>query len=1496
MFTSMWAAPVSAKTFSDTERHWAAELIDKWSEYNLLEGIGNNSFEPDRPMTVGEVSKVISLLMGYSAKVENTFTDVPTGAWYEEYILQMAAAKLLSSSGSVKPEEPITRGEVFTILAKAFEVAPKSGETTFADDAAISAEQKPYIKALQEVGALNGRPINGELVAAASESLTRSELMKMFDKMAGDLLYKAGDYQKDYAGNLVINATDVKLSDSTINGNLFIAEGVGDGDVYLTDVTVKGTIFVKGGGANSFHASNVKANRIVLDRNGLSAKFSGNSFASELEVRQNAAINYDGNKNYLLTDRFIVAQNDGVSQTITLSNVNAGTLENNGEGTTLKGTAKFDKKQGNGKLSKDSSIIIGTPSVSGGSTTPTTPVEKTITILSFNDFHGSLDKSVSSSNPGADRFVGYVNEEVAKAPESTLVLVAGDNYQGSALSNINLGKPVSDMIKSLKLKYSAIGNHEFDWDTDLLKTWAADGGFTFLCANIIETATGKTPDFCEPYAVEVVDGVKIGIIGFITQETPTLVKASNVAGLEFRDPAPIATELAAKLRTEEDCDIVIALTHMGATQTTLNTGTVTGEAARLASNITPGTLDAIISAHSHTKVSGTVNGTPIVQGYYNGRGLGKLQFTLSDGVLQSVTPAYIDVNKDYDKPDADMTALIANYNSVLAPTLNEVVGTGGPFPTKDDLANWAGELVFNYIKRDTGNEYVVIQNDGGWRTGTYGADSPKDNKVTMGYLFTLMPFDNEIVLIDEMSGVDLLEILNQKKADGTSISFTSKPDVNGAKKIGEDWYLSDGVTKIVPEGKYKVSCNDYMLTGGDKYSQFVAYSTDPNSFRFIGTPLRDAMVDQLRYEAAVPKEGDTKELGVFFVSDLHGAFTGTNYATQKTHSGLSRVATVLKSKRAELAAAGKTSLTIDVGDTIQGAGTTGFIGNTEYAFPLLKGFEYLDFDAVVLGNHEFNFGIDNMLLAYNGKYEGANGTITGVKEYNGAKLAGNVFKGSFTGDQYVTGNDPLLPEFKAYEIFDLDGVKVAVIGMTNPGSDTWDAIKMREAGYYTESAIGATKRAIDEIKAGNLADVIVLAAHMSTGDSFARAGSGANSVLADSYIAANVDVFLGGHGHSRQTMTLNGVKYGENAANGGSLGIVGIKVTYEEGKWVVKDKAGSGVTITMQQIGTSGGTAVAEDTAYLAYVKPESDFATAYTNVKIGELTGGDMINASPLGSGMNLAYTEPTKLVDFIHDVQLYYGEAQISIACPFSMSVQHEEGDITRGSLIGIYNYDSNTVYRLEMKGWQVDRFIEYVAKTYYTAPNKDTDLSIRHSSSYMNDSLGGVKYTIDLTQPADSRVNITQVKSLDGSAWETFDPDATYFVAANDYRTSSGILKAGIFTAEELAAPDAPKLVKTDCNRDLPIAPDILSLMVNYITNVCNGTVDATDYDKDWEITPWWDADLRAEGEQLIAEGYITTLPTPSKALTITQVEAGRAAKAAAESSPGIDAVEFVLEPAA
>lgn len=489
-----------------------------------------------------------------------------------------------------------------------------------------------------------------------------------------------------------------------------------------------------------------------------------------------------------------------------------------------------------------------------------------VEIISFNDFHGTMDKTASSSNPGAARFVDAVKKEKASNTfGSSIILAAGDLYQGSAMSNILEGKPVSDMLNILGIEYSALGNHEFDWGADRIYQWMEDG-LTFLAANIVYKdgvidedggdLGGTSPDFCKPYAIiETDNGLKIGVIGLITEEVPSLVKAEYVADLKFLDPAKTFAEYEPLLRAE-GCDLVIALTHIGAGQSS-STKVISGEAAetikKIHSDYPEVTVDAMITGHSHSSVAGYVEGVPVVQGYYNGRGMGKitLWYDTDTGKVVYGDAKYIAVSAtittDPSNEDTKMKKIYDEYYAELEPILAKVVGTfGKDINSLDELRTWATDLVYDYILRETGESYVLIQNSGGWRSGAWQTGGYKaDDKVTMSFLYTIMPFDNEIVLM-EMDGSDLLNDLLNFTGD-----LDSSPCIAGAYKADGKWYLADG-TEIVTGDTYLVACNDFMFTGGDKYNFTHAIE---KTAAYIGKPLRDAMVEQLEYRAKPVEPG-----------------------------------------------------------------------------------------------------------------------------------------------------------------------------------------------------------------------------------------------------------------------------------------------------------------------------------------------------------------------------------------------------------------------------------------------------------------------------------------------------------------------------------------------------------------------------------------------------------------------------------------------------------------
>ncbi|MCF0239492.1 MAG: metallophosphatase, partial [Streptococcus gallolyticus] len=241
--------------------------------------------------------------------------------------------------------------------------------------------------------------------------------------------------------------------------------------------------------------------------------------------------------------------------------------------------------------------------------------KKVVEVLSINDLHGNILEN--GKNIGGAKLAGIIQEyqEKDKASDTygVVTVSGGDNYQGTAISNILKGAPINDMLKEIGIVASAIGNHEYDWGTDKIKPWADSAGFKFLAANIEEEATGATPSYAEPYLITEVDGVKIGFIGITTPETLNTTSRENVKGLNFLDPVDAINKYSEEVRNN-GADIVVALTHTGSVEE--SDGTITGEAADIAKYANG--IDAVISAHTHEFVDGFVkncNGKdiPVVQ-------------------------------------------------------------------------------------------------------------------------------------------------------------------------------------------------------------------------------------------------------------------------------------------------------------------------------------------------------------------------------------------------------------------------------------------------------------------------------------------------------------------------------------------------------------------------------------------------------------------------------------------------------------------------------------------------------------------------------------------------------------------------------------------------------------------------------------------------------------------------------------------------------------------
>lgn len=254
LIMTSFVLPVSASTFSDTNQHWAAESIQTWSEYGVVNGF-DGKFRPDDEVTRAEFSMMINNIMKYIEIEENTFSDLDPSQWYFEAMLKLNAAGVMNGvNGQALPNQNISRQEAAVMVARAFVADHTSAPISFKDEAEIASWARSAVTSLAVAKVINGMP---DGTFRPNANLTRAEAVTIFNNFIGSLISAPGTYSSDVQGNVVVNSTDAILEEMTISGDLYIAQGVGEGDVTLNDVEIEGNVYVFGGGENSVIFNNV---------------------------------------------------------------------------------------------------------------------------------------------------------------------------------------------------------------------------------------------------------------------------------------------------------------------------------------------------------------------------------------------------------------------------------------------------------------------------------------------------------------------------------------------------------------------------------------------------------------------------------------------------------------------------------------------------------------------------------------------------------------------------------------------------------------------------------------------------------------------------------------------------------------------------------------------------------------------------------------------------------------------------------------------------------------------------------------------------------------------------------------------------------------------------------------------------------------------------------------------------------------------------------------
>lgn len=212
-----------------------------------------------------------------------------------------------------------------------------------------------------------------------------------------------------------------------------------------------------------------------------------------------------------------------------------------------------------------------------------------LTILHFNDTHSHVDPERAGDYKGRGGVIeqaAYIDSvRCADGRRNVLLLHAGDFGQGSSYFTELGGDIEIDLLNDMKYDAVALGNHEFDNGTAELARRLKNLKAAALCANYDFSGT-PLEGLVDPYVIVKRAGKKIGIIGLLT-DISRVVDRKLIAGLEFQEPAPIVNELAAYLRNEKGCDLVMCLSHLGYTSD-----------KQLASQIR--NVDLIVGGHSHT--------------------------------------------------------------------------------------------------------------------------------------------------------------------------------------------------------------------------------------------------------------------------------------------------------------------------------------------------------------------------------------------------------------------------------------------------------------------------------------------------------------------------------------------------------------------------------------------------------------------------------------------------------------------------------------------------------------------------------------------------------------------------------------------------------------------------------------------------------------------------------------------------------------------------------
>lgn len=457
------------------------------------------------------------------------------------------------------------------------------------------------------------------------------------------------------------------------------------------------------------------------------------------------------------------------------------------------------------------------------------------------------------------------------------------------------------------------------------------------------------------------------------------------------------------------------------------------------------------------------------------------------------------------------------------------------------------------------------------------------------------------------------------------------------------------------------------------------------------------------------------KLAIYQTSDLHGFVYPTNYITDQPLGILKIGSYILKDEKNYDA-----SLKVDCGDLIQGSVLTNYLSRKDFENnPIIQGLEKINYDAYVLGNHEFNYGLDYLSNSY-------------------TEISNKVINANIKGLPFDT---------KPYKIFDFNGFKIGCIGLTTSFIPNWenenniknieflDPVSMyakyeKELKEKSDLIIvcyhGGFERSLDD--------------HMIPTESLTKENQG--SELLEQF--DSIDIILSGHQHRSFITKVKGVICSQPLNNGQTFTKIVLDTDTKEMNYELVD-----VSLLKDDIN--------EDLEKI-FTNIQGDLKD-FLDTEIGHLDKDIIID------DIFLARLKGHPFINLLHQIQLDISNADFSALSLFDCAIGFKK-DITIKDVLINYPY-ANTLKVLKIKGHQLKEAIEKSA-TYFVVENNEVHISedflLPKVQNYNYDTYGGLTYEIDLSKKFGDRV-VSMKKNN-----ETINMDDDYTIVLSNYRASN------------------------------------------------------------------------------------------------------------------------------